>query len=48
MLERMLAALSPELKQQVPILAKREKEKFCTERLEPEAEINSIPQQNVR
>jgi hypothetical protein len=47
-LERMWAALSPELKQQVLILAKREKEKFCTERLKQEAEINSIPQQNVR
>jgi hypothetical protein len=47
-LERMWAALSPELKQEVLILAEREKGKFCTERLMQEGEINSIPQQNVR
>jgi hypothetical protein len=47
-LERMWAALAPELKRQVLILAKREKEKFCTESLKQEAEINNIPQQNAR
>jgi hypothetical protein len=47
-LERMWAALLPELKQWVLILATREKEKFCTEQLRQEAERNSIPQQNVR
>jgi len=34
--------------ERVLILAKREKEKFCTERLKQEAEANSIPHQNLR